>query len=1363
MTSFARLAPLAVLLLLACIPPQPVQAQWKCNLEDVSPGPGSTPASGSSLSGKMLAISATGLEGAIGPPTNWSTQNDGVTVDHVAAADKDGHLVLFYSYPESDWKAVNVMEKTQTAIASNVRPESWVFPDGQNVLERIAAPSPSGDLLLFTWHSGSDWTATNLTAITNKKIVGAVTSWQVPLGDRMVEHIGARGIDNHFLVFWRIAGGDWGLVDVSALTGGQQAGDSGTSWTQNSGSEWAEFVAMPDPTGDLILFTFKPSTNWQVQNISQMTAAKQKVGGAAVHWSAPAGLQTEYMAAPAPNGDLLLFYQDPLEHVWLVQNITAITAQGVNGSVANWNTQDGSVWWEHLAGRGNNDHLYVFYRPTGGSWQVKDVTGFTNRTITQTPTAWITAKGAYAGENLAAPSWDGHLHIFTFNLATDWRTKDVSLTAYGRIMYAASEMAGVWRSEDYGTTWEQSMRPQPNYGMQTTDGLEVPYILDLAASPVDPNLVLAATDNDNRNPSLTGVYRSTDAGKTWKLVHQVKCGQQVQRITQIMFAPDDPKRVYAAGGCALATSWDGGAKDAQRDTWDNVVPDGMTSQSRIWHLTASPALPGEIRRGYACGDGSFWRFSHSSVPGQNWLHTWKWLMDTSAATSLPQGFCGQTGTGMSDGAHVLAMEPGNPNHVYLANWTGQANGPSYYHPINGGPQGVHANIPVVYDTNNSGTFDSSKPIIWPPSFAPPQLANNVKLTHDPKLRFINKPPYNGHWDSGETIVYDANDAHKSTCQKQLPCQDQQVLSGDTPDVGVPFSDDPLIKFVDTGGLLGPRGAGEGSLWYGDYSTFNANNPVAAWENLPGPPLYYGGSTDSGDAFVFTQATRDNFLVFFSNRESVHVSVGKPVSGGWHRLGARDASESKRADDLKNLLYVHVDPHGLVVSPDFELTLVPSNQPPPYNGNMELQVPVPSTVAKLPVPDTCHGRIWLSNDGGIYRSDNCGRSWTPAQSGLSTLAAHNIAAVSQATRGQPTKPPALYFGTTDNDDFFTLDGGKTWRSAAGGCGDCDVWYADPAQAKRLWRHPDRDSGKEAFVLFLDGSGAPEPPSSRLTVNYPDPPNGSDRAMVGGEGGNDAYREGSRPIVQTLAAETPLTGGDYLAIEELRPPAPAAPYRVVIRAKDSVGLSASPWTQVGPQCNPSSTCSLPSSVSIVQASGGHAATVFYVGDENGLWRWPRRDSNSIEAWQQIVPGGGATRATRFFVNPYDSNDIYILDQDTVRHSTNGGGLWTPDAPLDWSLTDGGSFQRSCISDALCVLNDMIFDRNAPKTRFALGIAGVFYSSDGGLQWWRLLDTQALPGRPRAAFFDALTDPKDRSLYIALQGRGIMRCHPVPWQLP
>lgn len=243
-------------------------------------------------------------------------------------------------------------------------------------------------------------------------------------------------------------------------------------------------------------------------------------------------------------------------------------------------------------------------------------------------------------------------------------------------------------------------------------------------------------------------------------------------------------------------------------------------------------------------------------------------------------------------------------------------------------------------------------------------------------------------------------------------------------------------------------------------------------------------------------------------------------------------------------------------------------------------------------------------------------------------------------------------------------------------------------------------------------------------------------------------GSRPIVQTLANEAPLTNGDYLLVGS------TPSRRVLFRARDSVG-SGSPWAQVGPD--------LRSTAFVVQASGGHGPTVFYVGDGSNLWRWPRNDSKEIQEWQALVPGGGATRATRFFVNPYISDDIYILDQDTVRHSSSGGLAWFPDAPLDGALTDGGAFLRGCDNDALCVMNDMIFDRQSPNRRFAVGIAGVFYSGDGGQQWWRLLDTHALPSRPRGAFFDPLTDPNDQSLYIALQGRGIMRCHPVPWQLP
>ena len=65
----------------------------------------------------------------------------------------------------------------------------------------------------------------------------------------------------------------------------------------------------------------------------------------------------------------------------------------------------------------------------------------------------------------------------------------------------------------------------------------------------------------------------------------------------------------------------------------------------------------------------------------------------------------------------------------------------------------------------------------------------------------------------------------------------------------------------------------------------------------------------------------------------------------------------------------------------------------------------------------------------------------------------------------------------------------------------------------------------------------------------------------------------------------------------------------------------------------------SIGVVQASGGHEGTVFYVGGNMSkrLWKW----TEGMAAWQQLIPGGGANQAKRFFVNPYDPNLLYVID--------------------------------------------------------------------------------------------------------------------------
>lgn len=88
-------------------------------------------------------------------------------------------------------------------------------------------------------------------------------------------------------------------------------------------------------------------------------------------------------------------------------------------------------------------------------------------------------------------------------------------------------------------------------------------MLDVGASPVRRDVVLAAASDDTRVPSQSkhGIYWSGECGDRWRLVHQFRCdqSQEAEPVGQTVFAPDD-LRVYAAGGCAIALRRNGGRR-----------------------------------------------------------------------------------------------------------------------------------------------------------------------------------------------------------------------------------------------------------------------------------------------------------------------------------------------------------------------------------------------------------------------------------------------------------------------------------------------------------------------------------------------------------------------------------------------------------------------------------------------------------------------------------------------------------------------------------------------------------------------------------------------------------------------------------
>ena len=130
------------------------------------------------------------------------------------------------------------------------------------------------------------------------------------------------------------------------------------------------------------------------------------------------------------------------------------------------------------------------------------------------------------------------------------------------VYYAGAATGGIWKTEDAGLQW----RP-------VFDDQDVHAIGALAVSESDPNIVWAGTGETfiRANVSIgIGVFKSTDAGETWKHMGL----DATARIGRIIIHPTNPDVVYAASlGHAytpqpergIYRTTDGG------ETWEHVL------------------------------------------------------------------------------------------------------------------------------------------------------------------------------------------------------------------------------------------------------------------------------------------------------------------------------------------------------------------------------------------------------------------------------------------------------------------------------------------------------------------------------------------------------------------------------------------------------------------------------------------------------------------------------------------------------------------------------------------------------------------------------------------------------------------------
>ena len=102
------------------------------------------------------------------------------------------------------------------------------------------------------------------------------------------------------------------------------------------------------------------------------------------------------------------------------------------------------------------------------------------------------------------------------------------------VFYIGATNGGVWKSNDYGRTWSPIFDAQPSQS-----------IGDIAVAPSDPNIIYVASGEGLHRPDLSvgdGIYRSSDAGKTWTHLG-LRDGQQIPALA---VDPKNPDRIFAA-------------------------------------------------------------------------------------------------------------------------------------------------------------------------------------------------------------------------------------------------------------------------------------------------------------------------------------------------------------------------------------------------------------------------------------------------------------------------------------------------------------------------------------------------------------------------------------------------------------------------------------------------------------------------------------------------------------------------------------------------------------------------------------------------------------------------------------------------
>ena len=623
------------------------------------------------------------------------------------------------------------------------------------------------------------------------------------------------------------------------------------------------------------------------------------------------------------------------------------------------------------------------------------------------------------------------------------------------VFYIGQVNGGVWKSDDYGRTWTPIFDDQPTQSIGA-----------IAVAPSDPNIIYVASGEGLQRPDLSvgdGIYKSTDAGKTWTHLG-LRDGEQIPALA---IDPHDPNRVYAAvlghpygpnEERGIFRSTDGGA------TWQKILyknentggsdleidpqnPDVL--YAGLWEVRSGPW---EDNNEYGGADGGLFK----STDGGN---TWRPL-----TKGLPEGLQ----------QIYVAIAPSDPSRLYAT--LGTAHGLAIYRSDDAGENWYRA-TEDQRPSRRIGGGDLPVPKVDP---------------KNPDVVYCTS-----------TVTWRSADGAKTWAGfRGAPGGDDYQNMWINPN-----HPDSILLVSDQGAIVTVNGGASWSSWY--------NQPTAQFYHVITdnrfPYWVYGGQQESGSAGVASRGN-DGEITFREfhpvgvieygyaapdplNPDLVYGAGRNEVSRfSWTTGQVRNVSpipvpsEKYRTDRTEPIMFSSVDPHILYYATNFLFKTT--------NGGESWQTispdltrphpGIPASLGSLAANDknadkqrgviyalapsfknvntiwagTDEGLIWITRDGGKNWKDITPPQLTPWSKVTQLTASHfdDLTAYASVSGFRiDDRHPQI---------FRTHDGGKTWQSITNGLPDSapvDTVREDPVRNGLLF------AGTETsvWVSFDDG--------------------------------------------------------------------------------------------------------------------------------------------------------------------------------------------------------------------------------------------------------------------------------------------------------